>query len=117
MPTNNLKNTDALRLVYSNEHFSLLKKNVSIKYFMYLKKTTVSAFLCEIDPEETITALAYQDSTIWIGTDRGLGCYDMIHKKFHHIHTNYFEKISFLIGDKKRKIMDLCTQQTIFLSD
>lgn len=99
MPTNNLKNTDALRLVYSNEHFSLLKR-VNQIFYVPQENDSIS-LLCEIDPEETITALAYQDSTIWIGTDRGLGCYDMIHKKFHHIHTNYFEKISFLIGDKK----------------
>lgn len=114
MPTNNLKNTDALRLVYSNEHFSLLKR-VNQIFYVPQENDSIS-LLCEIDPEETITALAYQDSTIWIGTDRGLGCYDMIHKKFHHIHTNYFEKISFLIGDKKEDY-GLCTQQTIFLSD
>ncbi len=78
MPTNNLKNTDALRLVYSNEHFSLLKR-VNQIFYVPQENDSIS-LLCEIDPEETITALAYQDSTIWIGTDRGLGCYDMIHK-------------------------------------
>ena len=111
MPTNNLKNTDALRLVYSNEHFSLLKR-VNQIFYVPQENDSIS-LLCEIDPEETITALAYQDSTIWIGTDRGLGCYDMIHKKFHHIHTNYFEKISFLIGDKKGRLW-ICAHNKLF---
>lgn len=114
MPTNNLKNTDALRLVYSNEHFSLLKR-VNQIFYVPQENDSIS-LLCEIDPEETITALAYQDSTIWIGTDRGLGCYDMIHKNSTiYIPTILKKYLSSLAT--KRKIMDLCTQQTIFLSD
>lgn len=110
MPSHNL-NTEGLRLVYSNEQFSLLKRNNQI--FYVAQENDSITLLCEIDKKETITALSYEDNNIWIGSDRGLGYYNMKDKEFHHIHTNYFNNISSLIGDKKGRLW-ICAHNKLF---
>lgn len=102
MPAKDLANTDALRLAYSDERFSLLKRNNRI--FHVSQDTDSINLLCELDKNETITSLACEGDTIWIGTDKGLSCYDMNSKEIRRIPTKYFESVSFLLSDRKGRL-------------
>ncbi|MDO4180504.1 MAG: two-component regulator propeller domain-containing protein [Bacteroidales bacterium] len=102
MPAKGLANTDALRLAYSNERFSLLKRNNQIFYVS--QETDSINLLCELDKNETITSLACEGNIIYIGTDRGLGYYDMDRNEIQHIPTKCFESVSFLLSDQKGRL-------------
>lgn len=94
---------EGLRLAYSNETFSLLKRE-NQAFYVTQKNDSIS-LLFELSKEETITSMAFDENhIIWTGTSRGLGYYDLIKKKFHHIPTKYFESVSFLIADGKGRL-------------
>ena len=80
---------DALCLSYSNDKFSLLK--CANQAFIVNQKNDSIKLLFELDKKETITSMSYDgDRMIWIGTDKGLGCFDMERKEYHIIHTKLF---------------------------
>lgn len=53
------------------------------------------------------------DRMIWIGTDKGLGCFDMERKEYHIIYTKLFNNISFLTTDGKGRLW-ICAQNMLF---
>lgn len=103
---------DALCLSYSNDKFSLLK--CANQAFIVNQKNDSIKLLFELDKKETITSMSYDgDRMIWIGTDKGLGCFDMERKEYHIIHTKLFNNISFLTTDGKGRLW-ICAQNMLF---
>lgn len=92
-----------LVLAHSNPTFSLLMcKN---QVFKVDQQTDRVSLLFELDPHMCITSLAYdEDHTIWVGSNMGLGYYNLLTKQFTAIPVKLFDGITFLVYDGKDRL-------------
>ncbi|MBO5250731.1 MAG: helix-turn-helix domain-containing protein [Bacteroidaceae bacterium] len=105
----------ALKLAYANDSVALFTRN-NYAYIGDLQTDTIR-FGFEINKEENISAVAIDHrQRIWVGTNQGLGYYDMIEGKFHHIPTKLFNNISFLTTDSTGRLW-ICAQNILFTYD
>ena len=92
-----------LVLAHSNPEFSLLMcKN---QVFKIDQQTDRVSLLFELDPHINVVSLAYdEDHTIWVGSNQGLGYYDMNTCQFTTVPTKLFDSITFLVYDGKDRL-------------
>ena len=92
-----------LVLAHSNANFSLLMcKN---QVFKVDQTTDRVSLLFELDPHINIVSLAYdEDHTIWVGSNQGLGSYNMNTKQLTKVPTKLFDSITFLVHDGKDRL-------------
>lgn len=94
------------------EAFQLACFNDSVSYFMKenqvfrVEQSNDSLHrLLSIKAGDNIHAVCYDNRNIlWIGTDRGLGYYDIARKQYKQIQTKLFNNVSYLILDNKGKL-------------
>lgn len=107
------KNTDALKLAYANQDFSLLLQG-NLALIADQKNDQVS-LLFEADASEKIISMTYDEAnqTVWVGSNHGLGYYRMSDKTYKHFPTNLFNSVSYLTTDRKGRLW-VCAENKLF---
>ena len=106
-------NSTAVNLAYVNSEFSLLQKgNLA---FMVHQENDSTEFLFEVNSDETITSMTYDvhTHTIWVGTNHGMGYYQMNRKEYHPFPTKRFNSVSYLTIDLQRRLW-ICAENKLF---
>ena len=113
LPEEYRKRTDALNLVYANEEFVLLKQgNLA---FMANQRDDKVSLLFEADFNEDITSMTYDadNRVVWVGSNHGLGYYQLDEKVYKHFSTNLFNSVSYLTIDWQRRLW-VCAENKLF---
>lgn len=103
----------AIKLGYSNPEFALLQQgNVA---FMVNQENDSVSFLLETDINETITSMTYDEKnrTVWVGTNHGLGYYQLDKKEYKNFPTKLFNSVSYLTVDSQERLW-ICAENRLF---
>lgn len=113
MPKESQGNSAALKLAYTNEEFSLLQQS-NIAYIVDQQTNNVRYLFETIDNEE-ITSMTYnpENRTVWIGTNHGLGYYQMEQKEYKRLPTGMFNSVSYLTMDLQGRLW-ICAENKLF---
>lgn len=107
------KSTEALKLSYANQEFSLLQQG-NLALIADQKDDKVS-LLFETDSNEEIISMTYDadNRTVWVGSNHGLGYYRMDEKQYKHFPTNLFNSVSYLTTDRQGRLW-VCAENKLF---
>lgn len=103
---------EAFLLAYSNDSLSYFMKENQV--FKVDQSNDSLHVLFSIEEADNIHSVCYDNkNTLWIGTDQGLGYYDITQKQYKPIPTKLFNNVSYLFLDNKGKLW-ICAQNMLF---
>lgn len=113
LPEVSKKKTEALKVAFVGEEFSLLQQG-NLAFLVQKADDTVS-LLFETDAHEEITSMTYDKTrrTVWIGSNHGLGYWQMDKKEYKHFPTNLFRSVSYLTADSQGRLW-ICAENKLF---
>lgn len=103
---------EAFQMAYSNDSISYFMKENQVFEVEQVNDSLHTLF--SINEGDNIHAVCYDgENILWVGTDQGLGYYDLGRKSYNRIPTKLFNSVSNLLLDNKGRLW-ICAQNMLF---